>query len=122
MKDLLLIFIGGGFGSVLRFFVGREFNTNFPYGTMLVNILGAFIIGIIFALFQKELVSNSTRLFLVVGFCGGFTTWSSFAFEKFHMLREGHVAHFIVYVGLSILFSLIAVLTAYKIVKLFLSV
>ncbi len=119
MKDLLLIFIGGGFGSVLRFFIGKEFNTNFPYGTLLVNVIGAFIMGVIFALFQKELVSNSTRLFLVVGFCGGFTTWSSFAFEKFHMLREGHITHFTLYAGLSILLSLIAILVAYKIVKFF---
>ncbi|MFV0530315.1 MAG: fluoride efflux transporter CrcB [Flavobacteriales bacterium] len=119
MKDLLLIFIGGGFGSVLRFFIGKELNTTFPYGTLFVNVLGAFIIGIVLALFQKELLSNTSRLLLAVGFCGGFTTWSSFAFEKFHMLREGHITHFILYIGLSIILSLIALLISYRIIKFF---
>ncbi|APD05571.1 putative fluoride ion transporter CrcB [Flavobacteriaceae bacterium UJ101] len=119
MKDLLLIFVGGGLGSILRFWAGKELNTNFPYGTLFVNVLGAFIIGIILALFEKEIISNSSRLLLAVGFCGGFTTWSSFAFEKFHMLREGHITHFIMYIGMSILFSLIAVLFSYKIIKFF---
>lgn len=119
MKDLLLIFVGGGLGSILRFFIGKGLNTNFPYGTLLVNVLGAFLIGIILALFEKELISNPTRLLLAVGFCGGFTTWSSFAFEKFHMLREGHIVQFLLYIGISIFLSLLAILFSYKVIKFF---
>ncbi len=118
MKDLLLIFIGGGFGSVLRFFVGKQLNTDFPYGTFLVNVLGAFIIGLIITSFEKEIISNSTRLLIAVGFCGGFTTWSSFAFENFNMLRDGQYTNFITYVSISFFFSLIALMFSYKLIKI----
>ncbi|MFV0237736.1 MAG: fluoride efflux transporter CrcB [Flavobacteriales bacterium] len=119
MKDLLFVFIGGGLGSILRFLIGKELNTTLPYGTLLVNIIGAFVIGVLLAFYEKEIISNSSRLLLAVGFCGGFTTWSSFAFEKFHMLREGAIPHFILYIGISILFSLIALWLAYRIVNFF---
>lgn len=119
MKDLLFVFIGGGLGSILRFIIAKELNTTFPYGTLLVNVLGAFLIGLFYAFFEKELISNTNRLLLIVGFCGGFTTWSSFAFEKFGMLKDGNLFGFTLYIATSILLSLLALYISYKLVKCF---
>lgn len=117
MKEILFIFLGGGLGSILRFFIGRLLNANFPFGTLIVNVVGAFIIGISIALLEKQWPSKSIQLFITVGFCGGFTTWSSFAFENFTFLRQGNILYFLLYAGVSFLLSLVVIFIAYKCVK-----
>ena len=86
MKNLLIVFIGGGFGSVMRYIIGKYLNspvTGIPYGTFAANIIGSFIIGIVLGLALKHnTLSNNTVLFIAVGFCGGFTTFSTFAYEN----------------------------------------
>ena len=86
MKQILLVFIGGGIGSVLRFFIGKYLNspvTGIPYGTFAANVIGSLLIGIILGLAAKnEALSSNQTLFLATGFCGGFTTFSAFAYEK----------------------------------------
>ena len=93
MKQLFLVFIGGGFGSVLRFIIGKYLNsteTGIPYGTFLANILGSLIIGIILGLAAKNnALSQNHTLLLATGFCGGFTTFSSFAYENHVFLKSG---------------------------------
>lgn len=101
MKQLLLVFIGGGFGSIARFLLSKYFNndsTGIPYGTFLANILGSLLIGFIlgFAIKNESLNSNQTLL-LATGFCGGFTTFSTFAYENHVLLKSGDFFTFFLY-------------------------
>ena len=101
MKQLLLVFLGGGLGSVLRFGLGKYLNntiTNFPIGTFLANVLGSLLIGVIFGLVMKNSnISQNTVLFLATGFCGGFTTFSAFAYENHVFLKSGDLLSFALY-------------------------
>jgi fluoride exporter len=93
MKQALLVFVGGGFGSVSRYFLGKwlnNFENAIPYGTMLSNVLGSFLIGFILGYLAKTSnVSESQSLLLATGFCGGFTTFSAFAYENHLFLKNG---------------------------------
>ena len=114
LRTLLIVGVGGFIGSVMRYlvqlFVERDMSSTFPWGTFVANIAGSFIIGVIFALAQKgNLLSAEWRLFLAVGICGGFTTFSSFAYNNLTMLREGVYGQFILNVGGSLFFGLLAV-------------
>ncbi|SEL79471.1 camphor resistance protein CrcB [Aquimarina amphilecti] len=101
MKQLLLVFIGGGTGSVARFLISKYLNneaTGIPYGTFAANILGSFLIGIVLGLALKNnVLSQNTILFLATGFCGGFTTFSTFAYENHMLLRSGDFINFGLY-------------------------
>lgn len=92
MKQLALVFLGGGLGSVLRYFFSKFLNnpeTGIPFGTFAANILGSLLIGIILGLALKnETLSQNTVLFLATGFCGGFTTFSTFAYENHLFLKK----------------------------------
>jgi CrcB protein len=104
MKNVLLVFLGGGFGSALRYLISKTINTTqFPYGTFVVNCLGCLLIGLIlgYALKSNTLSQNYTLL-LATGFCGGFTTFSSFAFENQTFLKTGDFTSFALYTILSI--------------------
>lgn len=117
LKSLLLVFIGGGSGSMLRFWLGKSLNQSFPNGTLLVNVIGAFLMGLVLALFQKELVGNPFRLLVAVGFCGGFTTFSSFAFEKLQLLQSENYSGFMTYLLLSISLGLLFAYLGFKLGK-----
>ncbi|CAM1355283.1 fluoride efflux transporter CrcB [Tenacibaculum halocynthiae] len=113
MKQLLLIFIGGGTGSVLRYLVGKLLNnsqTGIPYGTFVANILGSLLIGIIlgFAAKNETLTQNHTLL-LATGFCGGFTTFSTFAYENHVFLKAGDFTTFAIYTIASFIVGFLAV-------------
>lgn len=112
MKYLLLVFLGGGLGSSLRYFISSQLNTEnvLPYGTLLVNIAGSFVIGAILGhVLKNETLNQGTVLFLAAGFCGGFTTFSAFAFENFQYLREGAYAQFATYTIGSLVLGVAAV-------------
>ncbi len=113
MKQFLLVFLGGGIGSGLRYLLSKTLNpytSNFFIGTFGVNILGCLIIGIILGLSAKSTaLSNNTVLFITIGFCGGFTTFSSFALENYGMLREGQITSFLLYTLSSIVVGVLAV-------------
>jgi CrcB protein len=109
-KQLLLIFIGGGLGSVLRSLAGRLFPaTVYPLSTLLVNVLGSLLIGVLYALFSRHVIGDNYRLFLAVGFCGGFTTFSTFSNENLHLMRDGHWLAFILYSVGTLLLCLLSV-------------
>ncbi len=124
LRTMLLVGLGGFLGSVSRFLVGqglhRLFDTVFPIGTMTVNIVGSFIIGIVYSLAERDnLINPEMRMFLAVGFCGGFTTFSSFAFDKLNLLKDSGFLYLSVYVAGSVFLGLIAVYLGTQIHKLF---
>ncbi len=98
IKQMLLIFLGGGLGSVLRSLAGKLIpSTVYPLGTLFVNVLGCLLIGFLYALFSRQILGENYRMLLAVGFCGGFTTFSTFSNENLHLMREGHWMTFILY-------------------------
>ena len=113
MKQLLLVFVGGGFGSVLRYLISKVLNPYFQYfflGTFLVNSIGCLCIGFILGLSLKEnYLSQNQILLLSTGFCGGFTTFSTFAFEKHSLLTAGELFHFSFYLISSVVVGILAV-------------
>ena len=118
MKHLLLVGLGGFIGSVARFLVSKlNLSWHFlsiPMGTLTVNVLGSFIIGILVGISVKsDLISTDLRLFLMVGFCGGFTTFSSFSSENLMLMQNGQVVTVLIYTALSILLGFLAVYFGY---------
>ena len=101
MKNLLLVFVGGGFGSALRYAISKFLNGaqhTFPYGTFAANVLGSLLIGIILGFAAKNnSISQSQTLLLSTGFCGGFTTFSTFAYENQVFLKSGDFLSFALY-------------------------
>ncbi len=94
MQQILLVAIGGAAGSVLRFLCGtavaQRVETTMPYGTLAVNLIGSLIIGILWGLLSKDSTLNSWLVPLfMIGFCGGFTTFSSFSLENMKLLESG---------------------------------
>lgn len=123
MKQLLLVFIGGGFGSALRFVIGKYMNsteTGIPWGTFTANILGSLIIGIILGLAAKnDTLSSNQTLLLATGFCGGFTTFSTFAYENHVFLKSGDFTSFALYTIGSFIIAFLAVFVGLFIAKSF---
>lgn len=121
MKQLLLVFLGGGLGSVLRFLVGKYFNSTengIPYGTFAANILGSLLIGIVLGLAAKNnTLSQNQTLLLATGFCGGFTTFSTFAYENHLFLKSGDFTSFAIYTIASFIIGFLAVFAGMYIVK-----
>jgi CrcB protein len=121
MKNFLLVFIGGGFGSGLRYLISKYLNSSlgsFPIGTFTVNIIGSLLIGLILGYAAKEnSLSQNQVLLLATGFCGGFTTFSAFAHENFQLLKAGDIMQFSVYTIGSVVVGLIAVFIGIYIAK-----
>jgi CrcB protein len=115
IRTILIVGMGGFVGSVLRFLVARYVQVNvageFPWGTLVVNVVGSMVIGLIFGLVERgDLVSAQWRIFLAVGICGGFTTFSTFANDALMLLQEKDFLRFATYAGLSFFLGILAVL------------
>lgn len=121
MKQLLLVFIGSGFGGSLRYIIGKYLNTfenGISWGTFSVNIIGSLFIGIILALAAKNnSLSQNQTLLLATGFCGGFTTFSAFANESLQFLKNGQTHLFFSYVIGSIVIGLLSVWLGYFLIE-----
>ena len=117
LRSFLLVGLGGALGSMLRYgtalLIGPK---NFPLTTLLINIIGSFIIGVVIAYsMRNEAFTVNWKLFLATGICGGFTTFSAFSLENLQLLQSGKFGIFGLYILASVLFGLGAVWTGYKI-------
>lgn len=124
IKILLIIGTGSFIGGVSRFlasrFVQNTMISAFPYGTFVVNILGCFLIGLFYGISERgNMMSPEWRMFLTVGFCGGFTTFSTFANENLALLKDGSFFHFALYTSLSVFLGLMATYLGNLITKIF---
>jgi fluoride exporter len=116
----LLVALGGAIGSVARALVSvvavRLVGAGFPWGTIVINVVGSAIIGIVAAtalLPARTVFTQEVRIFLMVGFCGGFTTFSSFSLQTFELLREGRPAAALANVALSVVLCIVATAAGY---------
>ena len=121
MKSFILVFVGGGLGSGLRYLISNAMNQYskvLPFGTFAVNMIGCLLIGLVLGYAQKEntLTSNQTLL-LATGFCGGFTTFSAFANENLELLKNGEIFNFSAYTIGSVLIGILAVFIGYYIIS-----
>ena len=121
MRELLLVCIGSFFGGGARYLVGKAIQSwmavSFPWGPMAVNVIGCFLIGLLSGMSLGGQISPSTKLVLVTGFCGGFTTFSTFMNENLLLGRDGSMLLAVLYTLASIGLGLIAVIVGYQIVK-----
>lgn len=120
MMNYLFVSIGAALGGALRYwmadFVQKYLPISFPYGTLTVNVVGSFILGIIiFVIDTRQMINYQTKIFFTIGFCGGFTTFSTFSLETINLLR--HSEYF--YAFLNIMLNVILCLSAVYIASLF---
>lgn len=121
MRDFIYVFLGGGFGSILRYAIGLiqahlRLNpistlgqTLFPWPTLTANVLGCLLIGLFYSLSARLEWSPEFRLLLTTGLCGGFTTFSTFSNEGLQLIRAGHMGLFALYFSLTLVLGLGAV-------------
>jgi CrcB protein len=123
MQQVVLIFIGGGIGSVIRYIIGLKLNNSvLPYGTLVANIMGSLLIGLVMGYHLKTTknpLSPNLISFIVIGVFGGFTTFSSFMFENFQLFLKEEYLRFAGYTLGAVLSGLIAVSIGFMIGKLF---
>ena len=123
MKLILAIGMGSFIGGIFRYLLSQciqtKLVTSFPFGTLGVNIIGCFLIGLVFGLADKGNLTNEWRLFLATGLIGGFTTFSAFSNEAVTLLRDGQLWYAFAYIGSSVLLGLLATFSGILITKLF---
>lgn len=117
MMKFLLLGLGGGAGTILRYIVGgldyKFSNGVFPIGTLVVNVTGSFIIGFLWGFFDRFVFPPNLRLFLFIGVLGGYTTFSTFSLETFNLMRNGEYLIALLNALLSFILSIIAVFLGY---------
>lgn len=109
MKELFLVFAGGGLGSVIRYALGKWINAlhsqQFPWGTLGVNVLACMLMGLLIGIADhRQLISPSARLFWIVGFCGGFSTFSAFSSEAINLMQGAFHLSLLLYILASLVF------------------
>jgi CrcB protein len=122
MKEFMAVFIGGGIGSVARYGISKgmsEYSFTFPLATLLVNLLSCLVAGIVISFIEHKLISQSTvKIFLLVGFCGGFSTFSSVIRESLLMMEEKRAGPMLLYNLFSIILGLVSILSGVWLGKL----
>lgn len=124
MKDILYVGLGGGIGSILRYGISvmimKSFDDWFPLPTFIANMTGSVIIGVLLSLAESQKwIGGDLRLFLMVGFCGGFTTFSTFAAENLKLITEGNITSAVIYMFISLIVVLFSVFGGYFIAQHF---
>jgi fluoride exporter len=106
MRLIMLVGAGSFIGGICRYLLSTLIHSKtpsgFPYGTLVVNLAGCLLIGILYGVFEKTDISTGWRLFMVTGLLGGFTTFSAFSIETFSLLKSGHAALAVLYILLSV--------------------
>ena len=123
MKLYLLVALFGAAGSVLRYslylITPRFFYLNFPVSTVIVNLLGSFFIGVCISLFDKSIITENIRIYIVIGLLGGFTTFSTFSMDLFNLLNKSLYVEMISYLVLSVFGGVLLFFAGYKITSFF---
>lgn len=119
IKNLLLVVLGGGVGSIARYLLSYFFSENnvytFPWATFIANSLGCLLIGLLFGYLQKNNLQNETlKLLLITGFCGGFTTFSAFSLENIQFIQNQNYNLALIYTLASIVIGFLAVIIGFK--------
>lgn len=121
MRQLFWVGIGSFLGGVFRYMtsllLSQKVTTGFPYATFSVNLIGCLLIGLIYGLFDKNIINNDWRLFLATGICGGFTTFSAFSYESLELIKGGNLLTAVIYVASSIVCGLLLTYVGYQLVK-----
>ena len=120
--NFFYVFLGGGIGATIRYLfqilVGKHNGTDFPISTFATNLIGCFLIGIAIALLEKNnLVNSNIKWFFITGFCGGYTTFSTFGLENINLLQNNQSGLAFIYIGLSVITGLFAVWLGLNIAK-----
>jgi CrcB protein len=119
---ILAVAAGGAIGSVARYLVGigsgRLFGINFPWGTLIINVTGSFLIGLFIGLFAIRWdASQTVRIFLTVGICGGYTTFSTFSLDTFYLMERGQAVAAGAYMVGSVVLSVGALIGAMQVIR-----
>lgn len=120
MSNFLLVFLGGGVGSMLRYGIARLLknqNLDFPLATFVANVIACVILGALVATQLKKGMSNSQALFLMTGLCGGFSTFSTFTSENVQLMNEGNYITLAIYVTASILVCILSFVIGMKVIE-----
>lgn len=119
-QSIVMVGLGGAAGSIFRYLITRYVDTgmpsSFPFGTLTVNLAGSFLIGMIIAFSLADNLSYNMRMLLATGFCGGFTTFSTFSYEFFALLEQGHTSYAFLYAGSSLLLGLLFVWLGFSLI------
>lgn len=122
MLKILLLISGGAIGTLARYslsgVVHRWFGSSFPFGTLAVNLIGSFIIGLLWGMFERESLTPNVRSFLFVGVLGGFTTFSSFSLETLNLFRDGETKWALMNILANNLIGLLLVFAGFTLARL----
>ena len=115
MRDILLVFIGGGIGSSLRLLINWIIpSSQFPYSTLIVNLIGSFLIGFIVSyMIHENILKSDYYYFSIIGICGGLTTFSAFSIENLNMLKSNDITTSVFYIFISVAFCIIMAYIGY---------
>ena len=121
IKSLILVFFGGGVGSLIRYLISKYSNKNlisFPIGTSISNLIGCFIIGLLIAYYDKnDIPQKDIFLFISIGFCGGLTTFSTFVLDVFYMLKNENLHYLLTYFSINFFVGLFFIYLCFLLFK-----
>jgi CrcB protein len=123
MNQLLLIFVGGGLGSITRFVLGKsiqaQFVRTFPFGTLGVNVLASLVLGILVGMFEAKTLTNPNyRAFIAIGFCGGFSTFSTFSNDTLQLIQNNRFSEALLNVLLNVVLCILATFVGLALTKI----
>ena len=121
IKSLILVFVGGGLGSSIRYLIAKCSNKNlisFPFGTSISNLVGCFIIGLLIAYYDKnDIPKKDIFLFISIGFCGGLTTFSTFMVDVFYMLKNENIQYLLTYFSINFFVGFFFIYLGFSLLK-----